>query len=151
MVLIPRSTQWKLQEFLTSKESSDIVNLLVVGESFSTDEAKARPYVLYTHKLYTDGLGSNMPAVLTSWIRGKLSRPNVNLFPRKFHNGFSLHRFSVAAIDQPPFMLKAVTTDIAGNKKIDWDGYELRLLRLMSDHLNFSYQIIEPTVEHDLG
>lgn len=110
-----------------------------------------RPYVLYTHKLYTDGLGSNMPTVLTSWIRTKLSRPNVNLFPRKFHNGFSSHRFTVAAIDQPPFMMKTVTTDIAGNKKVDWDGYELRLLKLMSEHLNFSYQVLEPLEENDLG
>lgn len=151
VILIPRSTQWKLQEFLSSKEAADIVNLLVVGESMSADPTKERPYVLYTHKLYTDGLGSNTPTVLTSWIQDKLSRPNVNLFPRKFRKGFSSHRFSVAAIDQPPFMLKAVTTDIAGNRKIDWDGYELRLLKMISERLNFTYQIIEPTEEHDLG
>lgn len=36
VVLIPRSTQWKLQEFLASKKASDIVNLLVVGESMTT-------------------------------------------------------------------------------------------------------------------
>lgn len=92
-----------------------------------------------------------MPTVLTSWIRGKLSRPNVNLFPRKFHHGFSAHRFTVAAIDQPPFMMKTVTTDIAGNIKIDWDGYEWRLLKLIGEHMNFSYQILEPLEENDLG
>lgn len=100
--------------------------------------------MLYTHKLYTDGLGSNTPMVLTSWIKGKLSRPNVNLFPRKFLNGFSSHRFVVAAIDQPPFVLKSLSTDIAGNTKINWDGFEIRLLDLMGDRLNFSYQIMEP-------
>lgn len=42
VVLIPRSTQWKLQEFLASKEASDIVNLLVVGESLSADPTKVR-------------------------------------------------------------------------------------------------------------
>lgn len=82
--------------------------------------------------------------VLTSWIKGKLSRPNVNLFPRKFLNGFSSHRFVVAAIDQPPFVLKSLSTDIAGNTKINWDGFEIRLLDLMGDRLNFSYQIMEP-------
>lgn len=40
VVLVSRSTQWKLQEFLSSKESSDIVNLLVVGESLTADETK---------------------------------------------------------------------------------------------------------------
>lgn len=40
VILIPRSTQWKLQEFLSSKAASDIVNLLVIGESLSTDDSK---------------------------------------------------------------------------------------------------------------
>lgn len=106
---------------------------------------------MYTHKLYTDGLGSNAPVVLTSWLKGKLSRPNLNLFPKKFHSGFSSHRFSVAAINQPPFMLKTVTTDIAGNKKIDWDGYELRVLKLLADYMNFTFQVVEPSEDHPLG
>lgn len=89
--------------------------------------------------------------VLTSWIKGKLSRPNVNLFPRKFYKGFSAHRFLVAAIDQPPFVLKYLSTDVAGNTKIDWDGYEVRLLALIGSRLNFSYQITEPELGHELG
>lgn len=40
VVLIPRSTQWKLQEFLSSKLASDIVNLLVIGESMTADTSK---------------------------------------------------------------------------------------------------------------
>lgn len=40
VILIPRSTQWKLQEFLSSKLASDIINLLVIGESLSTDDSK---------------------------------------------------------------------------------------------------------------
>lgn len=40
VVLIPRSTQWKLQEFLASKQASDIINLLVVGESMTADPTK---------------------------------------------------------------------------------------------------------------
>lgn len=152
VVLIPRSTQWKLQEFLASKHASDLVNLLVIGESLTSDPSKERPYVLYTHKLYTDGLGSNAPRVLTSWVKGKLSRPRLNLFPVKFHNGFSSHRFMVAAIDQPPFILKSLSTDMAGNTAIDWDGYEVRLLKLIGSRLNFSYQIMEPDDEiNELG
>lgn len=151
VVLVPRSTQWKLQEFLSSKEASDIINLLVIGESLTSDPSKEKPYVLYTHKLYTDGLGSNAPIVLTSWVKGKLSRPKVNLFPRKFLKGFSTHRFLVAAIDQPPFVLKFLSTGTAGNTIIDWDGYEVRLLEAMADRLNFSFQIVEPEVGNELG
>lgn len=96
-------------------------------------------------------MGSNSPIVLTSWLKGKLSRPNVNLFPRKFLNGFSSHRFAVAAIDQAPFVLKSLSTDITGNTKIDWDGYEIRLLKMMAGRLNFTYQVIEPEIDNDLG
>lgn len=44
VIIIPRSTQWKQQEFLASKLSSDIVNLLVIGESLSIDEKKVNNY-----------------------------------------------------------------------------------------------------------
>lgn len=84
-------------------------------------------------------------------MKGKLSRPKVNLFPRKFHNGFSAHRFLVAAIDQPPFVLKTLSTDGAGNTKIDWDGFEHRMLSLMSERLNFSFQFVEPEIGNELG
>lgn len=40
VILIPRSTQWKLQDFLSSKEASDIINLLVIGESVTADPMK---------------------------------------------------------------------------------------------------------------
>lgn len=40
VILIPRSTQWKVQEFLSSKLSSDIINLLVIGQSLSADPDK---------------------------------------------------------------------------------------------------------------
>lgn len=105
VLVIPRSTQWKLQEFLSSPLSRDIVNLLVIGESY-TSAYKERPFVLYTHNLYIDGLGTSEPRVLTSWIKGKLTRPHVNLFPKKFSRGFSGHRFVVAAANQPPFVFK---------------------------------------------
>lgn len=75
----------------------------------------------------------------------------MNLFPRKFHKGFSSHRFLVAAIDQPPFVLKFLSTDIAGNTRIDWEGYEVRLLKLMSDRLNFTFQLMEPELGNELG
>lgn len=42
VILVPRSTQWKLQEFLSSKSSSDIINLLVIGESLSVETTKVR-------------------------------------------------------------------------------------------------------------
>lgn len=62
--------------------------------------------VLYTHQLYIDGLGSNRPVLLTSWMKGRLSRPHIDLFPKKFVDGFAGHRFSVAAAEQPPYVFK---------------------------------------------
>lgn len=42
VIIVPRSSQWKQQEFLASQVSSDIVNLLVVGESLSVDAKKVK-------------------------------------------------------------------------------------------------------------
>lgn len=120
VIIVPRSSQWKLQEFLSSPLSRDIVNLLVIGESYSADKTRQRPYVLYTHRLYTDGLESNKPLVLTSWVKGKLSRPHVDLFPTKLTKGFAGHRFSVSAADFPPFVFKKLSTDGVGNVQIRW-------------------------------
>lgn len=120
VVVVPRSTQWKLQEFLSSPFSRDIINLLVIGESYSTDKTKERPYVLYTHHLFVDGLGSNKPKVLTSWMKGRLSRPHIDLFPTKLTKGFAGHRFSVSAADFPPFVFKILKTDGVGNVQIRW-------------------------------
>lgn len=75
----------------------------------------------------------------------------MNLFPKKFRKGFSLHRFLIAGIDQPPFIMKFLSTDLAGNTKIDWDGYEIRLMDLISSRLNFSYQIMEPEIGNEMG
>jgi hypothetical protein len=120
VIVVPRSTQWKLQEFLSSPLSRDIINLLVIGESYSADKTRERPYVLYTHRLYVDGLGSNRPLLLTSWMKGKLSRPHVDLFPVKLRRGFAGHRFSVAAANYPPFVFKKLSTDGVGNVQIRW-------------------------------
>jgi hypothetical protein len=120
VIVVPRSTQWKLQEFLSSPLSRDIINLLVIGESYSADKTRERPYVLYTHQLYTDGLGSNKPKVLTSWIKGRLSRPHIDLFPTKLTKGFAGHRFSVAASNFPPYVFKKLSTDGVGNVQIKW-------------------------------
>lgn len=120
VLVIPRnSTQWKLQEFLSSPESRDIINLLVIGESYSADKSKERPFVLYTHQLYTDGLGSSKAKVLTSWLKGRLSR-QVDLFPAKLTKGFAGHRFSVSAADFPPFVFKILITDGVGNVQTKW-------------------------------
>lgn len=151
VLVIPRSTQWKLQEFLSSPLSRDIINLLIIGESYSADRTKERPYVLYTHQLYVDGLGSSKPKVLTSWLKGKLSRPHIDLFPKKLTKGFAGHRFSVAASNFPPFVFKILKTDGVGNVHIKWDGYEYRLLQALGQRLNFTFDITEPKNQLELG
>ncbi|KAH8323497.1 hypothetical protein KR067_012031 [Drosophila pandora] len=152
VVLVSRSTQWKLRDFLASELSSNIVNLLVIGESLMADPLRERPYVLYTHKLYADGLGSNTPVVLTSWIKGALSRPHIDLFPAKFQNGFAGHRFQVSAANQPPFIFRIRTLDSSGIGQLRWDGVEFRLLNMISKRLNFSVDITEtPTRAYTRG
>ncbi|XP_055633011.1 ionotropic receptor 21a [Toxorhynchites rutilus septentrionalis] len=148
VIVIPRSRQWKLQDFLRSKDSRDILNLLVIGESYSVLKANKGdvPYVLYTHELYTDGLGSSRPIVLTSWMNGRFSRVNVDLFPKKMKKGFSGHRFTIAAGHQPPFVFKILSTDGVGNINIRWDGLEIRILQTLSNYLNFTYDIKEPAM-----
>lgn len=106
---------------------------------------------MYTHRLYTDGLGSNSPIVLTSWIKGQLSRPHVNLFPTKYLKGFAGHRFIVSTVHQPPYVIKKVVTDGAGNAAIQWDGLEFRILALLGQRLNFTYEIVEPKSRTDKG
>ncbi|XP_061392925.1 ionotropic receptor 21a-like [Musca vetustissima] len=145
VLVISRSTQWKLKDFLSSEKSSNIVNLLVVGESLTADPNKERPYVLYTHKLYADGLGSNKPVVLTSWLRGGLTRPHINLYPKKFENGFAGHRFQVMAVNQPPYIFRIKTLDFTGVTQVHWDGIEYRLLQMMGQKLNFSIDILDNT------
>ncbi|XP_053957480.1 ionotropic receptor 21a [Anastrepha ludens] len=144
VVLIARSTQWKLRDFLASEASSNIVNLLVVGVSLTKGPQGESPYVLYTHKLYTDGLGSNTPVVLTSWIRGALSRPHVNLFPPKFSKGFAGHSFRVSAANQPPFIFRTQQLSTSGTAAAVWDGVEYRLLNMIASKLNFTIDIVEP-------
>ncbi|ALC48549.1 Ir21a, partial [Drosophila busckii] len=143
VVLVSRSSQWKLRDFLSSSASSNIVNLLVIGESLMSSPLRERPYVLYTHKLYADGLGSNVGLVLTSWLKGGLTRPHIDLFPTKFDNGFAGHRFQVSAANSPPYIFRIKTLDSTGMGQLRWDGIEYRLLNMIGKRLNFSVDITE--------
>lgn len=110
-----------------------------------------RPFVLYTHRLYSDGLGSNVPVVLTSWIKGMLSRPHINLFPQKFVSGFAGHRFLIASVNQPPFIFRKKNLDNTGTVNIYWEGIEYRLMKLLAQKLNFTFEIVEPVNAFTLG
>uniref|UniRef100_A0A2H1WG37 SFRICE007894.2 n=1 Tax=Spodoptera frugiperda TaxID=7108 RepID=A0A2H1WG37_SPOFR len=152
IIIIARSSQWAVQEFLASVTSRNFVNLLIVGQSFKEgdDATLESPYILYTHKLYTDGLGASKPVVLNSWTHGKFSR-EVNLFPLKMTEGYAGHRFVVAAANQPPFVFRRIKSDLdGGNPRVVWDGIELRLIKLLAERNNFSIEIIEPR-EPNLG
>lgn len=106
MVVIARSSSWAVQEFLAGPLSRKFTNLLVIGQSFKDENNELEaPYILYTHKLYIDGLGASKPIVLSSWSRGKFSR-NVNLFPSKLRQGYAGHRFIISAAHQPPFVFR---------------------------------------------
>ncbi|RVE49200.1 hypothetical protein evm_006092 [Chilo suppressalis] len=150
VVVVARSSQWAVKEFLSGPYSRMFVNLLVIGQSFKDDDDDTleAPYILYTHKLYTDGLGASKPIVLSSWAHGKFSR-DVNLFPRKLTEGYAGHRFIVSASNQPPFVFRRIKTDLdGGNPKVVWDGIEIRLLQLLAERNNFSIEISEPQEPH---
>nr|AXY83434.1 putative ionotropic receptor 4 [Conopomorpha sinensis] len=151
VVIVARTSQWAIQEFLAGKISRKFVNLLVVGQSFKDgDNTLEAPYILYTHKLYTDGLGASKPVVLTSWAHGKFSR-EVDLFPPKMAEGYAGHRFVVAAANQPPFVIRRIQSDLdGGNPRVVWDGVEVRVLKMLAERNNFSIEIVEP-MELNLG
>lgn len=118
VIAIARSSQWRVHEFLTNDVSHSIVNLLVIVKSEKiVPVGEELPYILYTHKLYVDGIGSSLPLVLTSWREGALTRPHVSLFPIKIAEGFAGHRFIVSVGHQPPFVIKR---SVFNHKKHDF-------------------------------
>lgn len=152
VVIVARSSQWAVEEFLAGPLARIFINLLVIGQSIKEkdDNTLEAPYIMYTHKLYTDGLGASKPVILNSWVHSKFSR-NVNLFPLKMTEGYAGHRFIVAASHQPPFVFRRIKTDLdGGNPRVEWDGIELRILYLLAERNNFSIEIIEPR-DSDLG
>ncbi|XP_073957754.1 ionotropic receptor 21a [Choristoneura fumiferana] len=146
VIIVAGSSPWAVQEFLAGPQSRMFINLIVIGQSFKDgeDDSLESPYILYTHKLYTDGLGASLPVVLNSWSHGKFSRP-VNLFPPKMSQGYAGHRFVVAAANQPPFIFRTIKTDLdGGNPRVVWEGIEMKLLSLLAKKNNFSIEVKEP-------
>nr|WJJ63354.1 ionotropic receptor 21a [Pachyrhinus yasumatsui] len=135
VVVVAKSSQWRVQEFLASENSQEIANLLVIVKSdkFLPQKQEA-PYILYTHKLFVDALGSSLPVVLTSWALGNFSQ-NVSLFQSKIERGFSGHRFIVAVAHQPPYVIKKQRNE---NDEFEFDGIEVKLVDLLSKMFNFS-------------
>ncbi|XP_044742097.1 ionotropic receptor 21a [Chrysoperla carnea] len=141
VIVVSQSSQWRIQEFLSTHISHVFVNLLVIGESFQNTQRSKDTYILYTHRLHIDGLGSSASEVLTAWIRTHLTRPAVNLFPSKLEHGVAGHRFIVGVAHHPPFVVKRLLSDVGGgNKRVHWDGIEIRLLKMLSTILNFTLE-----------
>lgn len=65
VIVVARSSQWKLQAFLSSEESSDIVNLLVIGESLTADPKRVS---LYDHHSKTTHIFKCFYLNLKIWI-----------------------------------------------------------------------------------
>uniref|UniRef100_A0A6P7GUG1 Ionotropic receptor 21a-like n=1 Tax=Diabrotica virgifera virgifera TaxID=50390 RepID=A0A6P7GUG1_DIAVI len=149
VIVIARSSQWRVFEFLSHEESRYFVNLLVIVQSERIMAANEEaPYILYTHKLYIDALGSSKPVVLSSFQDGNLTR-KVDLFPKKFSDGFSGHRFIVAMSNQPPFVIFKGGRSNEGEKI--FEGIEVRLVNLLSKFYNFTTDYREATEDSDVG
>lgn len=40
VIVVARSSQWQVREFLSSPDSSNLINLLVIGESLTSDPSR---------------------------------------------------------------------------------------------------------------
>uniref|UniRef100_A0A1B6E574 Ionotropic glutamate receptor C-terminal domain-containing protein n=1 Tax=Clastoptera arizonana TaxID=38151 RepID=A0A1B6E574_9HEMI len=151
VILISQSSNWQIGDYLSSKESQQIVNLLVVADPFlqrtfaDKDPVKAFDINLYTHELFIDPMGSSDMRIVTAWRCNHLTRPEVNLFPQKFKRGFNGYRFSVSAAEHPPYVFRRIERTEEDDRVV-FDGIEVRLLRLMSTYLNFTINFQEPSI-----
>ncbi|KAL3270486.1 hypothetical protein HHI36_021029 [Cryptolaemus montrouzieri] len=149
VIIVTKSSQWRVHEYLANRKSQKIVNLIVIAKSeMEVNADEQPPYVLYTHKLYIDAIASSTHVVLTSWRNGRFTRPHLDLFPRKMAEGFAGHRFTVALVDQPPFIVKSGAD---ANENIIWEGMEVRIVELLSKTLNFSIDFKEADNANILG
>lgn len=140
VVIVSRSSQWRVYEFLASEVARVFVNLLVIQKSekilYTGVESS---YIQYTHRMYVDGIGSSEPVVINSWKDNNFTRWT-NMFPMKMAEGFAGHRFIVGVAHQPPFVIKIVNPD---DNTITWDGIELRMLNMLSEQYNFTTDVRE--------
>nr|UTN00868.1 ionotropic receptor [Semanotus bifasciatus] len=135
VIVVARSSQWRVIEFLSNKASQHFINLLVITKSARImPPGEEPPYILYTHELYIDALGSSKPTVLTTWLNGSFTS-NVKLFPKKLAHGFSGHRFVVSVASQPPFVINT-GRDESGEKI--FEGIEYRLIQILAKSYNFT-------------
>nr|AQN78512.1 ionotropic receptor 6 [Meteorus pulchricornis] len=141
VLVISESTPWTVKEYLKSFPSRSYVNLLVITHSMSQRTGEGS-YLLYTHELFTDGSGTSLPVLLTSWIGNRTTHENIDLFPEKLSGGFKGHRLVVATAHKPPF---AIRTDIVAKRSSEWDGIDIRIIHLLSKTLNFTADFRDPT------
>ncbi|KAJ4435709.1 hypothetical protein ANN_18325 [Periplaneta americana] len=153
VIILSQASNWRIQEFLSSPLSQNIINILVIGNNQNSyfqkqeDGFRQRENAdinMYTHNLFVDGLGSSSLQILTAWRCGALTRPTTNLFPEKLREGFRGHRFVVAAGHQPPFVVNRGRVFDGQRVSTIWDGLEIRLLWLMGEMLDFSFIVKEP-------
>nr|QNL15114.1 ionotropic receptor 21a [Aulacocentrum confusum] len=134
VIVVAESTSWTIQEYLKTISSRSYTNLLVITHSLSR-RTEQGSYLLYTHELYTDGSGSSLPVLLTSWIKNHTSKQDINLFPEKLRGGFKGHRLLISTANQPPF---AIRKNIISQQRSVWDGIDIRMIRLLGATLNFT-------------
>lgn len=149
-----------------------LVELLYRTMTKEINCSKDGSYLLYTHKLYAEGSGSTQPMLLSSWINNNITVRDINLFPEKLMNGFMGHSLLVSAAENPPFAIRkydsyyvihwTVQYDVIykivlnyksrsslGAEDSNWDGLEVRLLRLSAKYLNFTVEFTEARTPAD--
>ncbi|XP_039287066.1 ionotropic receptor 21a [Nilaparvata lugens] len=152
IIIVPLTSLWQLSSFLTSPISQNLVNMLILFDPSLTVEGlearnNSKDITIYTHLLFTDSMGATVPKVMTVWRCDRLTQPKLNLFPNKFQSGFNGYRFRLSGAQQPPFVFRKKNQQSKSNadeRITTWDGYEVRLLQLVSEALNFTFKIEEP-------
>ncbi|XP_044020596.1 ionotropic receptor 21a [Aphidius gifuensis] len=140
ILIITESTPWTVKDYLRSHPSRFYTNLLIITHSMSR-RTEAGSYLLYTHHLYTDGSGASEPVLLTSWIKDHPTDININYYPEKLNQGFKGHRLIVSVAHKPPYTIRK---NIINRDIIDWDGIDIRLIKLLSKILNFTAEFRDP-------
>ncbi|XP_034950331.1 ionotropic receptor 21a [Chelonus insularis] len=143
VLIISESTPWTVKEYLKSPASRSYLNILIITHSMSkkTEESS---YLLYTHKLFADGSGGSLSVLLTSWMNNKTTN-QVNFFPKKFTEGFKRHRLQIAMAHRSPF---AIRTNVISQSRIDWDGIDVRVLKLVTETLNITADFCDPVTSN---
>ncbi|XP_066973634.1 ionotropic receptor 21a-like isoform X2 [Macrobrachium rosenbergii] len=99
-------------------------------------------YELWSHHLFRQDISEKV-YLMERWDQGGPQR-NADLFPDKLSD---FHRSELTAVtfEHPPSIIQVPHEGDSGSEGHHYDGIDIRLLRLLSDALNFRLKIVNPS------